>query len=70
MESAHIMRGMSHEIHYSHLPTYQFHAPSCFCLYKLLAKDNVDDNDSDHNNDNKYNNKSVPEGKKTKKEIE
>ena len=61
----HTVKGMSHKIRYSHLSIYQFHAPSCFCLYTLVVKDDDDENDSDHNN-NYYNKKRVPEGKKRK----
>ena len=69
MKFTHTVKGMSHKtshkIRYSHLSIYQFHAPSCFCLYTLVVKDDDDENDSDHNN-NYYHKKRVPEGKKRK----
>ena len=61
---------MSHKIRYSHLSIYQFHAPSCICLYTLVVKDDGVDNDSDHNNNNNYNKKSPRKQKKKEKEKE
>ena len=69
MWNLHIVRGMSHKtshkIRYSHLSIYQFHAPSCICLYTLVVKDDDVDNDSDHNNNN-YKKKRL-KGKKKRK---
>ena len=59
----------SHKIRYNHLSIYQFHAPSCICLYTLVVKDDGVDNDSDHNNNNNYNKKS-PRRQKKEKEKE